>query len=56
MCGMVYVGLYYDQTIATNNHTLLAVKEIPLNKDLEITEGLISEINLLRNLKSRNIV
>jgi len=54
-CGKVYLGLYYERN-KENENNFLAVKEIALDNNFEITESILVEINVLRKLKSRNIV
>ena len=53
-CGTVYLGFYRNGT--DDENTFVAIKEIPMRANLDITDSLLQEINVLRKLKHKNIV
>ncbi|KRX01817.1 Protein kinase-like domain [Pseudocohnilembus persalinus] len=57
-CGQVYLGCYYQsgQNSKQKKNKFFAIKEIPLDQKFEATDSLVQEINVLRRLKSTNIV
>lgn len=55
----VYLGCYYENYqngSQRKNNELLAIKQIPIQSKFEVSDSLLQEINVLRRLKSKNIV
>lgn len=51
---MVYLGFYAKGS--GDENTFLAIKEIPVKANSDITDSLLQEINVLRKMKHKNIV